>query len=787
MHEHDHVSEGRAATHGQHAPGAGTETFAVPLDDVFCPCCVDDLTAAISRLPHVVGVHVDVDGKMAHVTSHTGMTDAATLRALIEACNFRNPTPLPRAEVSSHESMHHAAAKTAAHGGHEARGHDMSDPRMAAAMEADMRRRFIIALVLSLPVVAYSSLGALILGGRELPAPFDRNWILLAFSTPVALWASSVFHTGAWRAVRSGVLNMSVLVSLGILVSYLFSVGITFTVGGETFYEAAVMLATFLLFGHWMEMKARRGSSDAVRKLLELAPSEANVERDGKVVRVAVAEVRVGDVAVLQPGERVAVDGEVIDGRTSIDESMVTGESIPVQKEQGAAVVAGTVNQTGSVRYRATKIGADTALARIARLVETAQSSKPPAQRLADRAAHYLVLVAVGAGVVTFVFWLLVAREPLLFALTLAVTAVVIACPDALGLATPTAVMVGTDIGAKHGILFKEATSLELASRISAIVFDKTGTLTEGKPRVTDVVAVAPFDENELVRLEAGAEARSGHPLAKALLEEAERRRLVVPRDVDAFEALGGRGVRAKVDGRALLVGTRRLMEEEGIAVAPLAERLDALLAAGKTLTIVAVDGRLAGVVAVQDTPRASAVAAVTGLRELGIEVAMLTGDNRQTAEAVARELGIERVLAEVLPERKADEVKRLQSEGKFVAMVGDGINDAPALAQADLGIAIGAGTDVAVEAGDIVLMRSDPQDVLGAIRLSKATVAKMKQNLFWAAIYNAVAIPIAAGALYPALGLLLRPEFGALAMSASSITVVSNALLLRRMERDLR
>jgi Cu2+-exporting ATPase len=767
--------------------GATTESVEVTLDDVFCPCCEDDLGAAIKQLPHVVGVHVDLGHKVAHVTIHAGMTDAATLRKQIEGCNFRNPVPLPRASVSSHESMHHAASKTAAHGGHEAMGHDMSDPRMAAAMETDMRRRFWIALVLSLPVVAYSSLGTLLLGGRELPAPIDRNWVLLAFSTPVALWASSVFHVGAWRSIRSGVLNMSVLVSLGILVSYLFSVGLTLTVGGETFYEAAVMLATFLLFGHWMEMRARRGSSDAVRKLLELTPAEANIERDGKVVRVPVSEVRVGDIAVLRPGERVPVDGVVIDGHTSIDESMVTGESIPVEKEAEGKVVAGTVNQTGSIRFRATQVGADTTLARIAQMVERAQASKPPAQRLADRAAHYLVIVAVGSGVLTFLYWTLIAREPVLFALTLAVTAIVIACPDALGLATPTAIMVATDIGAKHGILFKEATSLELASKIQVVIFDKTGTLTEGKPRVTDVVALPPFDEPELLRFEAGAETRSGHPLSKALLDEAQRRGIAVPDRIEEFEALGGRGVRARVEGRQVLVGTRRLMEESGIPLEPIVKRVDELLHQGKTLTIVAIDGRLAGVVAVQDTPRPSAKEAVAGLRALGIEVAMLTGDNRQTGEAVAHEIGIERVLAEVLPERKADEVKRLQAEGKFVAMVGDGINDAPALAQADLGIAIGAGTDVAVETGDIVLMRSDPRDVLGAIRLSKATVTKMKQNLFWAAIYNVIAIPIAAGALYPSIGLLLRPEFGALAMSASSITVVSNALLLRRTERELR
>ena len=765
---------------------ANTDQFEIPLDDVFCPCCQDDLGSAIKQLPHVVDAHVDLARKIAYVAVHAGMTDAATLRKQIEECNFRNPVPLPKSEVSSHEAMHHAAAKTAAHGGHEAMGHDMSDPRMAAAMEDDMRRRFFIALVLSLPVIAYSPLGTLLLGGRELPAPVDRNWILLAFSTPVALWASSVFHVGAWRSIRSGVLNMSVLVSLGILVSYLFSVGLTFTVGGETFYEAAVMLATFLLFGHWMEMRARRGSSDAVRKLLELAPAEANVERDGKVVRVPVSEVRVGDIVVLRPGERVPVDGMVIDGHTSIDESMVTGESIPVEKEAGAKVVAGTVNQSGSIRVRATQVGSDTTLARIAAMVERAQASKPPAQRLADRAAHYLVIVAVASGVLTFLYWTLIAREPVLFALTLAVTAIVIACPDALGLATPTAIMVATDIGAKHGILFKEATSLELASKIQVVVFDKTGTLTEGKPRVTDVIALPPLDDRELLRLEGGAESRSGHPLSKALLDEATRLGIEVPTRIDEFEALGGRGVRARVDGRLVVVGTRRLMEENGIRLGAISAQLDDLLRDGKTITIVAVDGEVAGLVAVQDTPRPTARAAVAGLRAIGIEVAMLTGDNRQTAEAVAGELGIERVLAEVLPENKAEEVKRLHSEGKFVAMVGDGINDAPALAQADLGIAIGAGTDVAIETADIVLMRSDPRDVLAAIRLSKATVRKMKQNLFWAAAYNLVAIPVAAGALYPSLGLLLRPEFGALAMSASSITVVTNALLLRRTEREL-
>ncbi|MEO8084665.1 MAG: copper-translocating P-type ATPase, partial [Ardenticatenales bacterium] len=661
--------------------------------------------------------------------------------------------------------------------------HDMSDPRMAAAMEADMRRRFWIALALGIPVMAYSSMATNMLG-LHLPTPFGvpRDWVMLVFATPVALWAGSVFHVGAWRSIRSGVLNMSVLVSLGILVSYLFSLGLTlFAPGQDTFYEAAVMLAVFLLFGHWMEMRARRGSTDAVRLLLDLAPQQATIERDGQLVTVPIEQVKVGDTLVLRPGDKVAVDGEVIDGQTAVDESMITGESLPVAKAAGDAVIAGTIGQSGSIRYRATKVGGETALAQIVAMVERAQNSKAPAQRLADRAAHYLVLVAVGSGLATLAAWTLVAHEPLLVALTFAVSAIVIACPDALGLATPTAVMVATDMGAKRGVLFKEAVSLEQAARIEAVIIDKTGTLTEGRPRVTDVVAPLAVDEAELLTLVAAVEARSNHPLSKAVHDEAARRGIDVPGDVDAFASIAGLGVTGRVKGREVLVGTERLFEQRSIPLADLRAPADRLLAEGKTLMLVAVDGAPAGIVAAADPVRASAKAAVAGLHELGIDVVMMTGDNRHTAEAVGRAVGITRVVAEVLPADKATEVKRLQAEGRFVAMVGDGINDAPALAQADLGIAIGAGTDVAVEVGDIVLMRSDPADILAAIRLSKATVRKMHQNLFWAAIYNVIAIPIAAGVLYRPFGIMLRPEFGALAMSASSITVVSNALLLRR------
>jgi P-type Cu2+ transporter len=771
-------------------------TLSVPIGRRCCAVCADVVDRRLRENQHITAVRVDGFEGIAHVEAGAGTVSIRELQQIAgECCGDRSPVPLPDATVSAHHHAHtakldvgaqapetHAEAE-AEHAGMAHAGHDMSGPGMAAAMEADMRRRFWISLVLAIPVIAYSALGMLLLGGRALATPFGipREWIMLVFATPIALWTSSVFHLGAFYALKSRVLNMSVLVSLGILTSYLFSVGLTlFAPGQDTFYEAAVMLAVFLLFGHWMEMKARRGSSDSVRKLLDLAPKRATVERGVSLVEVSVADVVVGDTVVLKPGDSVPVDGEVVDGTTVIDESMVTGESIPVEKGPGDAVIAGTINESGSLRFRATKVGADTALAQIVRLVQTAQNSKAPAQRLADRAAHYLTLVAVGSGLVTFVVWLAIGQQPLLVALTFAVTAVVIACPDALGLATPTAVMVATDLAAKRGVLFKEAKSLEMASRIQAIVFDKTGTLTEGKPRITDVVAQG-VTEDELLRLAAAAEARSSHPLAHTVLDEADRRGLANDLTVEDFENLAGFGIRAHVSGREVLVGAQRLLERYTIGLGELQPEVDRLLIESKTLVLVAVDGRAAGVLAAADTVRPSAAQAIANLKALGIEPVMMTGDSRRTAEVVAKQVGIERVFAEVLPEEKAAGVQQLQSEGKFTAMVGDGVNDAPALAQADLGIAIGAGTDVAVETGDVVLMKSDPADVLAAIRLSRATVRKMKQNLFWAAIYNVVAIPVAAGVLYPSLGVMLQPEFGALAMSASSITVVSNALLLRR------
>ena len=544
------------------------------------------------------------------------------------------------------------------------------------------------------------------------------------------------------------------------------------------------MLVTFVLFGHWMEMKSRRGTTDALRALFDLVPPKATVLRGGQEVEIPSSEVVVDDFVVIRPGDKIPVDGSIEKGETTIDESLVTGESIPVDKGPGDEVVGGSINQSGSITFRATKIGADTALGQIVRLVEQAQNSKAPGQRLADTAAQYLVILAVSAGLITFGVWTIFSDEDTITALTFAISAVVIACPDALGLATPTAVAVGTGLGARHNILIKDAATLEGVSRVRAVVMDKTGTLTEGRPKLASVVANG-LPEEELLGVAASAEQGSEHPLARAIVEGARDRgaRLSEPR---SFQSIAGHGLQAQVDGREVIIGNLKLMSDRSVALDGLEEQAAVLAGQGQTPMYVAVDGRAAGLISVADTIKPSARKAVQLLASQDIEVVMITGDNQRTAAAVAQELGIGRVFAEVLPADKARYVKQLQAEGKFVAMVGDGVNDAPALAQADVGIAIGAGTDVAIETAKVVLMKSDPLDVLRAIRLSKATVRKMIQNLFWASIYNVLAIPIAAGVLYPSLGVELRPEWAALLMSVSSIIVATNAVLLKRVESDL-
>lgn len=667
------------------------------------------------------------------------------------------------------------------HGGMD---HDMSDPNMAAAMEQDMRNKFFIALALTIPTVLYSPLGMNVLGVQLPTFGLDMNLIMLVFSTPVVFYCGWMFLSGAYESLRHRMLNMSVLIAVGVLAAYLFSLLIT-VIGGETFYEAAAMLVTFVLFGHWMEMRARRGTNDALRKLFDLIPPTATVIRNDQELTIPSTELIVGDIVILRPGDKVAVDGEVMEGQTSIDEALVTGESVPVSKEAGDTVIAGSINRTGSIRFRATKVGADTTLAQIVELVQRAQSSKAPGQRLADQAAQYLVILAVGSGIITFVAWFVFGQVSLVTALTFAISAVVIACPDALGLATPTAVAVGTGIGARHNVLIKDAATLENVSGINAIILDKTGTLTEGRPTLTDIVVAPDMEENTLLQLVGSAEQGSEHPLADAIVKGVEARGNTLTK-ATTFEAITGKGIQATVNGRQVLVGNRALMDDQGVDIAPLESAAATLAGRGQTPMFVSVDGKSAGLISVTDPIKSSATYTIQQLEAMNIEVVMMTGDNRRTAETVARRLGIKRFYAEVLPADKARYVQELQGEGKRVAMVGDGVNDAPALAQADIGIAIGAGTDVAIETANIVLMKSDPLDILRAIVLSKATVRKMRENLVWASIYNILAIPVAAGVLYPNFGIVLRPEWSALLMSLSSIIVAINAVLLRNVEGEL-
>ena len=684
------------------------------------------------------------------------------------------------------------------HGDHDTA---MTDPKMAAFMEKDMRNRFLWSLLLTFPIIAYSAIFIDFLGVK-LPTPISHNWLLFLLTTPVVFKFGSIFITGAYQAVKNKTLNMMVLIATGVLAAYIFSVIITLFVGGETFFDAAAMLVTFVLFGHWMEMKSRRGTSDALRALFDLVPPQARVLRDGKEVLVPTAEVQIGDLIILKPSDQVPVDGEITEGETAIDESLVTGESLPVSKNPGDEVIGGSINQSGSVIFKATKVGSDTALAHIVQLVETAQNSKAPGQRIADKAAQYLVVLAIGSGLITFGAWYFLAGESLFMALMFAVSAIVIACPDALGLATPTAVAVGTGLGAKHNILIKDAATLEQASKIQVVVLDKTGTLTEGKPTVKGFELTENVDQllekiiakrppktaasDYINGVILSIEEKSHHPLAEAIVQYLhEQKASKYP--VKKLTDVAGKGIQAEVDGHTVLIGTQKFMEEG--AVIRCAD-LDTLAETWKgqawSVSYIAIDQHQVALIGIADSVKPTAAATVAALQRLQITPVMMTGDNKQTAQAIAKQVGISEVLAEVLPQDKAGYIKKLQDEGKFVAMVGDGVNDAPALAQADIGIAIGAGTDVAIETANIVLMRSDVADVLRAIKLSKATVRKMKENLAWASVYNVLAIPIAAGVFYPSFGITLRPEFAALLMSLSSIIVSINAVLLKRIEKQL-
>ncbi|MGD1060306.1 MAG: heavy metal translocating P-type ATPase [Methanomassiliicoccales archaeon] len=659
------------------------------------------------------------------------------------------------------------------------------------------KRLLVFAATLSVPTLILSLLMAFTsLGHNEFFSQYG-NFVLFLLATPVQFIAGYRFYVSAWIALKNRSATMDTLIAVGTSAAYIYSLAVVFAPGAvafhETYFDTASMIITLILFGKYLEAKAKGSTSEAIRKLVDLQAKTARVVREGNEVEVPVDEVDVGEVFVVRPGEKIPTDGVVTEGSSAVDESMLTGESVPVEKTADSEVIGGSLNKNGVLKARATRVGADTALAQIVRLVEEAQGSKAPVQRLADRVAGVFVPTVIGIAIITLIVWYFfaydqftIATPKFIFSLTAFISVLVIACPCALGLATPTAIMVGTGRGAENGILVKSGEALEIAGNVNTVVFDKTGTLTKGMPEVTDVFA---FDlaEDEVIRLASIAEKGSEHPLGQAIMRKAGSKGMVVP-DAASFEGLPGMGVGAEHEGEMILVGNRRLygdleikLDDEVEATVQKAE------GEGKTAMILCVDGRIAGVLAVADVIKPEAVEAVQALKDMGIEVAMLTGDNRRTADVIAKQLGIAQVLAEVLPEDKAKEVDKLQKKGRIVAMVGDGVNDAPALAKADVGIAIGSGTDVAIETGSMVLVRNDVRDVVAAIQLSKRTMQKIRQNLFWAFGYNTAGIPIAAGILFPFFNVLLPPIIAAGAMAFSSVTVVSNAALLKRYTPEIK
>jgi Cu2+-exporting ATPase len=772
--------------------------------------------AALMRQDGVIEVEANPISQTATVTYDSTEISIADLRGWVRDCGFHCAglsVPHHLCEPMGDEhfaSDRHTSSSRAAndHGAHELApsnvsqgaaddgnndsdremihgGHDHGSGEMSmAAMAVDMRNRFIVALVFALIITMYSHIGMDILG-LHLPVPFGLRgdvWQLL-LSLPVIFWSAAIFFTGAVAALRARTLDMMVLVAVGIGTGWAYSLVVTLT-GGESdvFYEAATMLAAFVLLGHWFEMRARGGANDAIRTLLNLAPPLARVDRGGQTIEIPTGDVLVGDRLVIRPGSKIPVDGIVEDGESEVDESMVTGESLPVHKGHGSSIIGATINRNGVLYAQATEVGADTALAQIVKLVQEAQNSKAPGQRLADRAAFWLVLVALVGGLVTFLAWTVFSDIPTDQALLYAITVVVITCPDALGLATPTAIMVGSGLGAHRGVLFKNATALETAAHIDVVVMDKTGTLTKGQPEVTDLLFADGQDERAVITRAATVERLSEHPIAQAFVEFADSRIEGLRGTASEFHNVPGQGAVATVDGRRVAVGSKALMDGEGISLGHLLDGWQRLATVGRTVMCVAIDGQISAVFGVADAPRDTSVDAVETLRSMGVKVVMLTGDNEATAARIAEQLSITDVIADVRPGDKASRVAELQADGAKVAMVGDGVNDAPALAQADIGIAIGAGTDVAIETADIVLMRSDPLDVALALTIGRGTLRKMRQNLTWAIGYNSVALPIAAGVFVPAFGFGLRPEIAALTMSGSSIIVAVNAALLKRL-----
>jgi Cu+-exporting ATPase len=723
------------------APSAGTaERVDLPVSGMSCAACARSIENQLAATAGVNRAHVNFATSTATVEFDPARAAVRNLVDAIEELGYGVPQP------STGDSP----------------GEDIEEQARRREYAA-LRRRLWLAAAFAAPVVVLGMWPGLM----HLAA---MSWIQLALTTPVVFYAGAPFYQGAWTALRHRSANMNTLIALGTGAAFLYSLSVTLRGGHEVYYEAAAVIITLILLGRVLEARARGKASEAIRHLRELQPKTARVVREGAEREIPIEEVRVGDTVVVRPGEKIPVDGAVRAGDSAVDESMLTGESMPAEKKAGDAVYGGTINRSGSLRFEVRKVGRATALQQMIDLVRQAQGSRAPVARLADVVSGYFTVGVLVVAVVTFLVWL--GFRPLPFALQNFVAVLIIACPCALGLATPTAIMVGTGRGAERGILIKGGEALEAACGIGIVILDKTGTITSGQPRVTDVIPVNGYSASEVLRLAASAERYSEHPLGRAVVAHAQTLGIALAEPA-GFRAVAGHGVAARVDGRALTVG--------GLAGPHEMPELERLAAEGKTAVAVSIDGRPAGAIGIADTVKPEAAAAVRRLVEMGIEVWMITGDNRRTAESVARQVGIQRVLAEVLPEGKVSEVRKLQAAGKKVALVGDGINDAPALAQADVGIAIGTGTDIAKEAASITLMRGDLNGVADALELARQTMRVIRQNLFWAFAYNSIGIPIAAGVLYPFTGWLLSPVLASAAMALSSVTVVTNSLRLKR------
>jgi len=738
-------------------PGAERRRATLQIAGISCASCVAAIERALRQVPGVLSASVNLATNQAVVEYAPALAGLDDLRRAVADAGY---------EVLAGEDEPEAFAR-------------------ARQEQAALFGRFIFAVVVGALLFAGS------MGLAHYPGfPGWVSYVLFALATPVQFWSGAQFYRGAWAAARHRTTNMNTLIAVGTSAAYLYSVAATFfprffaragMSPRELYYDVSALIIALILLGRYLEARARGRTGEAIRRLIGLQPRTARVITEEGERDVPVAQVEVGDMLLVRPGERVPVDGEIVSGESTVDESMITGESLPVEKAPGDTVIGGTINRAGAFRMRATRVGADTTLAQIVRLVQEAQASKVPIQHVADAIAAWFVPVVIVIALLTFAYWLFLGPPPAFnFALLAFVAVLIVACPCALGLATPTAIMVGTGRGAEHGILIRGGEALEQAHRLTTVVMDKTGTITHGLPDLSEVIPLDEADRGPLLREAASAERHSEHPIARAVVEGARREGLVLS-EPEGFQALPGLGLSAQVDGREVLVGSRRLMEERGIDPLPLVIRAEGMAAQGQTALYVAVAGRLLGLLAVADTIKPTSEEAVARLRAMGLRVVMLTGDDPRTAQAIASQVGVDEVLAQVLPADKAERVKELQARGQVVGMVGDGINDAPALAQADVGIAIGTGTDVAIEASDITLVGGDLRGVPVAIRLSRATMRTIYQNFFWAFFYNVLLIPVAAGVLYPLTGTLLNPIFAALAMAFSSVSVVTNSLRLRR------